>query len=551
VSVTEQLEAERLDGQRDILIATGGIELIDDLADVLSFGLNGTFSRDHDLVRRLVPVSLGERSRKSPSSLFRGIFDPSLVVRDSELDDLRAFMTQLLALRRPYFEASMKAIRRIVRACWRAVEDPTIAYTDLVAALESLSEAESVPAPKWAQMDGRKRKLIDAALAEADPALSERVRNAVMEAERLGLKNRFVQFVVNRVSSDFYRGGATDAIHAIRGADLERAVKLAYDIRSRNVHSLWDLPPEAWVLNEGADTVSPGDLGIMLSLEGLARLARHVVRAYIDGAPTGVDYDFDWRASLPGIMRMKLAPQYWIHGAGGFNHASATTYFDGLVVNLLDVFAGREKAVTNMRDVLGRIEELVPGTADGHAKTVMIAIYALWHRVLSPQEQREHGTAFLAKYEHHLRAPGMPAFVTGLLTDRLPDWSTDDWKALATQRRADRLKGKGQPLPATLDAALQVIAAERFVNDGRHDEALPLAGYAIEEMPGNEALIGWETALVAGHEVDLDLSRLILGQRSDSESSDTDSDIPASPPFESAEPTHEALGDRAADGGTP
>jgi hypothetical protein len=37
LSVTEHLEAEHPDGQRAVLVSTGGIELVDDLADVLSF----------------------------------------------------------------------------------------------------------------------------------------------------------------------------------------------------------------------------------------------------------------------------------------------------------------------------------------------------------------------------------------------------------------------------------------------------------------------------------------------------------------------------------
>jgi hypothetical protein len=546
VSVTEHLEAERSDGQREILISTGGTELIDDLADVLSFGLNSTFSRDHDLVHRLVPVSPGQRGM-SASSLFRGTFDPSLMIQDSELDAFRVFMTRLLALRRPYFEASMKAMTRIVRACRRAVEDPTIAYTDLVAALESLSEGESLRALNWVQVDGRKRKLIDAALTGADPGLTERVRKAIMQADRLGLKNGFVQFVMNRVSFDYYRAGAIDAIRPVRGTDLERAVRLAYDIRSRNVHTLWDLPAEAWAVNDRADTVMPGDLGIMLSLEGLARLARHVVRAYVERSPVGVDHDFDWRASLPGLMRMKLAPQYWIHVAGGFNHASVASYFDGFVANLLEVFADREKPIADMQGVLARIEELVPGTVDGDAKFVMIAIYAIWHRVMIPKEHRTRGTVFLAKYEQHLQVPSMPAFGAGFLTDRLPDWSVDDWEALAIQRRTDRLNGKGQPLPAGVDAALQVIAATHLANDGRHDDALTLARYAIEEMPSSEALIRWEAALTAGQEVDLDLRTLILGERVGNDPSETDPERPNSAPSETAAPTQESTRNQATD----
>ena len=130
VSVTEHLEARKLDGSDATLIATSGDELIDQLADVLSFGLNSIFSRDRDLVQRLVPGSLASRS--SASTLFQDTFDPHRFVPDSELDEFRSFMSQLLALKRSHFEAAMRAIRRIVRAMQLAVDDATVAYVDVV-----------------------------------------------------------------------------------------------------------------------------------------------------------------------------------------------------------------------------------------------------------------------------------------------------------------------------------------------------------------------------------------------------------------------------------
>ena len=306
VSITDHLEAVRPNGEQEFLIATDGQDLFDDLGVVLSFALNATFSRDRDLVHRLVPDRLDERRRSAPSNLFRGTFDPMVLVTDEELAGLRQFMTQLLALQRPHYEAAIKAIRRVVRAGQRAVEDPTVAYTDLVAALESLAKDGPVPEPSWSQLDGAKRNLIDAALMGAQPGFADRVRAAVIAAEHLGLGYRFAQFVMYRVSSAYFRQEAVGALRPIRRPDLLRAVKLAYNIRSRNVHTLWDMPAEAWVLNDRADTVSPGDLGTMLSLEGLARLARHVIRGYVADAPTGVDPSFDWRADLPGIVRVRL-----------------------------------------------------------------------------------------------------------------------------------------------------------------------------------------------------------------------------------------------------
>lgn len=510
LSVTEHLEAKHPDGRPSVLVATDGTELVDELADVLSFGLNAVFSRDGDLVRRLVPDSLDESSRSSASKLFRRTFDPHLYVPDAELEELRCFMTHLLALKRSHFEAAMRAIRRIVRATQRAVDDPTIAYVDLVAALESLSDGTSAPAPTWDRLDARKRRLVDEALTGADAGVAERVRQAVMEGERLGAKSRFVAFVMDNVSPAYFRTEATDAVWPSRGADLERAVKLAYDVRSRNVHVLVDLPPEAWVGGR-ADTVSPLDMGTMLSLEGLARLARHVVTSYVDRAPLEFDATFNWRASLPGQVLMRVAPQYWVWNAEGFDHKSTSRYFSGFVGHLADTFAGSNEGVTDMRAVLKRIEQLLPRTADGPVKTVMVAIYALWHRTLAPSDHRPHGASLLAKHKHLLQHAEVTSFVVGLLSNELPEWTDDQWHTLATDRRAQRSMRRHLDLPPGFDATLQVMAAERLMDAGRTDQAQTLARFAVEELPGNEPLMAWEAGLATGQIPELDLRALGLG----------------------------------------
>jgi hypothetical protein len=318
-----------------------------------------------------------------------------------------------------------------------------------------------------------------------------------MSAEHLGLGYRFTQFVLNHVSSAVFRREAIDALRPIRRPDLERAVKLAYNIRSRNVHTLWDMPSEAWVLNDRADTVSPGDLGTMLSLEGMARLARHVIRAYVTGAPTGVDPSFTWREDLPGIVRMRLAPQYWIHGDAGFDHKSAANYFEGFVENLVESLAGRGDGAADMRKVLERIETLVPGIAGSDAKTIMVAIYALWHRILDKAHHRPGADAFLAKHGHLLEVPSITSFVVRLFFNEVSEWSTEQWESLAKQRSADRQRQNAQPIPAAFDAALQAFVAERLMADGRPDEAVAYAARAVEELPGSEQLIGWEARLVS------------------------------------------------------
>lgn len=274
---------------------------------------------------------------------------------------------------------------------------------------------------------------------------------------------------------------------------------------------LEDLPPEAWVLGDRADTVSTPETGIMLGHEGLARLARHVVRSYVARSPAEVDTTFDWRASLPGLVRARPAPQYWVWNPGGFHHKTVGSYFSGFVAHLAETYAKRNEGVLDMAAVLERIEQLLPGTAEGPSKTLMVAIYALWHRALAPSDHRPVAADLLAQHEHLLQRLDLPSFVVGLLSDDVPEWTDDQWHTLATARREERSRRRHLDLPAGFDAALQVMAADRLMHAGHTDDALTLARFAVEELPGNEPLIAWEASLAVGDPVELDPRVLALG----------------------------------------
>jgi hypothetical protein len=77
----------------------------------------------------------------------------------------------------------------------------------------------------------------------------------------------------------------------------------------------------------------------MLSIEGLNRLARQVIREFVAHAPTEQIDEFDYRTALPNFLRVELAPQYWIGSPDGLSKETAGLYFDGLVSILLETLA--------------------------------------------------------------------------------------------------------------------------------------------------------------------------------------------------------------------
>ena len=78
---------------------------------------------------------------------------------------------------------------------------------------------------------------------------------------------------------------------------------IAYDVRSRRSHVLTDLGEEVWVFTDGAETAFEPNFREIFALAGLWRLVRHVVRRYVIGATKTSPEPWDYRGSLPGIIK--------------------------------------------------------------------------------------------------------------------------------------------------------------------------------------------------------------------------------------------------------
>ena len=497
VEVWDRLEAERPDGQREFMVATSGEDLIADTMAVLAFALNTTWSTDRDLVRRLVPDTLSARPRRRPSNQLRRTFDPEVLLTDDALADAAAFSNQLLALHRPEYEKAIRAIRRVVDATVLIADDVSLAYTLFVAALESLATDWPATPASWDTYDARKRRLVDAALAGLAEEQAERIRDAVLRADALGLSRRFHAFTLDHVEASFYRREAADALRPISASALPHALTFAYQVRSRQVHALERLVPEMWEISDRSDTV-PIDGRPVLSLEGLNRLCRHVIRRYVERAPTEHDGTFDYRKALPGILRMQLAPEYWIWQADRVDAGDGPALLNGFLEVLLPVLRGESSQLpVDLRDVLERIENRLPKEASAPKRAPLVGLYALWHRLLPEDFHRPDPEAILARFGGDLEQPSAAAFATRLILTGDVPWPTEELASFAAARGRQLRRGKAHPLPTGFDAALQLCLARRLAQEGHDQQASAALSRAVETTPGEERLLTLEQQIQA------------------------------------------------------
>ena len=492
VEATDRLEKTDRDGSPSPHIATGGDELIDDVVDVVAFGLDLVILPDLDLARRV--VAGGAQGTRRRAKLLRHVLEPARFVSDAEIEELRGLCRELLALKRSYFEAVMRAIRRVADAVTFAGSDVTLSYTLFVAALESLAKDAPAPVSTWKNYEARKRKIIDAACAELADDQAEKVRDAVLEIDMLALRRKFQGFVLDHITEDFYRGDAIHSTNPIRAVELPKALDFAYQVRSKTVHELRDLAPELRELAQQNDTVWHNGK-TLLSLEGLHRVCQHVIRQYIKRAPTGIDPDFQqrYRSVIPGIVRVRLSPELWLPRYSDFPASECPRIFSALVESLRGVSSGEAEGVIDLRVPLEQIEALLPGEAKDQQRLPMIATYLLWHATVAEALERPEAERFLDPHVHLLDAPSMYSYALRAFGGQ-SGWDESELVTLADEREALL---RQQPknlleLPARLDATLRIDLAQRAWNRGDQIACLEQLGKAIGLLPGDEELIAWE-----------------------------------------------------------
>ncbi|MET4483474.1 hypothetical protein [Bradyrhizobium sp. F1.13.3] len=249
------------------------------------------------------------------------MFDKDVHAKDGEAAALAAFITQLIGLERETFVGAMRAIRQFVIGSHRLADDLNLAYKLFVTSIESLAQGFDGHVAEWSDYEPRKRNKIDQALKDASDEVAAGVRDAVLSNEHVALARRFRDFAMADVAPSFFREEAAGAQGPIGRPDLPIALQQAYSIRSSYVHLLRDVPRQLTI--SGFPEATEVDDRETLSFAGLSRLARHIIMQFIARGRTVEREAFDYRRELPGIVTVKLSPEYWVASTVGFDHKSA------------------------------------------------------------------------------------------------------------------------------------------------------------------------------------------------------------------------------------
>jgi hypothetical protein len=482
----------------NVLVSRTVAPYLNDFATVASFYFNVVMSSDVDLVSRLIGGRAGFDSFGPNKEFVTRFFDDYVYPSDVEIESFPQFVRQLLALDRKTFLASMRSMKSFVAGHHRIGDDLGLAYALIVASVESLAQGFDGHETVWEDVEDRLRNGIDSALASADPNICSAVKEAIIRNEDTRLSRRFKAFVQNHLSPEFFREAATGN-YPIARSELPEVLTQAYRLRSKYIHTIRELPDALTHPNKYFETTRD-DGKPLLTFQGLARIARHVIVNFVWRGRTVDNEPYPYVSESAGVATFPLAAECWIwQPLPDLSHSRR--YLRGFLEQLTSVLARENDAkLTDLKAMLDGGAALLPH-ARPTDRAAFLAILALYNFQVHPDHQSKDFQILLDRYGADSDLPLSENLVAHTLLNSTNVWDLDKHIELHAAHVSDSGKGKGLILPRRLDAAVTLVLAERCRLADRVETARKLVEHAVENIPGNAGVLALEQNFASNNEI--------------------------------------------------
>jgi hypothetical protein len=515
-----------------ILVSSSAAPYVLDFATVCSFALNCICSPDVELVRRLTGSQPSVSTGQTPSKFISEIYAADTYCSPEKIAFLQDFVHQIVRLPRVKFLGAMRAIRTYVVAVHRVADDLELAYTLFVASVESLVQDFDGHQSDWESIDERKRVAMDAALSEAEPAIANKVRQALIETEHASLGKRFRDFCIAHIDASYFRDEATKVQMPIARVQLTPCLREAYNLRSKYVHSLKKLPDAISGGHVLGDVAIDVDGRFFLSIAGISRLTRRVITNFVMKQDVLEREPYNYRHERHGIVVMRLAPQYWLGNADGDITTQGKQRLEGFLEQLLPVLIEEPSAaLTDLRQVLTAANEFIPRLTQA-LRRPYLALLLLFNWGAPAAYRVSPSTRVRTLMDTDLSTPCIEGLICCAVIGITPQYSVEQQLDVLETHFQRIGKASAYRLPRSLEAGLILSLAERFRIEGNIAQCKRMVSLAVDNHPGHTGLLNLEATFTNERTIAwLDVLRSIGDQTSAPQAlpHEDGRDIPASP----------------------
>lgn len=373
ISYTNQIEKTS-----SPLVRTGDSQIVEQFKLLCIFGLRAFFNVD----RNEVELNCRDKRKHSgdeyiPSKFIKRFFDPIINGTQEEVENFGKFVNKVISLPRQKYLSIINSLNNFCNAMQALNYNIDLAYSMLVYSIEALSLTFYSFKPTWQDYDQNMKDKLQTEFANIDSSAVERIKNILIESSHLKLQKRFIDFVVTYTSDSFYSTEAKDIIGALKKSETIRALKNAYNMRSKYVHQLMPIQEQLRFPNLSDGDVVRWQNDVYFTFSGLTRLVYHVITNFIWTQESVEKEKYNWYQDLPGIISVEMAPQYWIWEHEHFTPKQALKRLSGLLSKLEDSIINNAPMV-DLTGLMKKIEEFIPN-AKSEDKLPMVAMYIIYN----------------------------------------------------------------------------------------------------------------------------------------------------------------------------
>ncbi|MEQ8392438.1 MAG: hypothetical protein RIB30_15740 [Thalassospira sp.] len=462
---------------------------LQDFSILASFGLRCTFSDNENTVKRLISENAEFSSHYPPNKFVRRFFDNRIAPQQNDRDQFIDLVKDLVALERRLFLVAMRSIRTFVAGLHRIPDDLGLAYTLLVSSVETLIHERTNQPSDWENVNEPIRIAVDKALDDASEKTARAVREAIIGVDNGSLARSYREFILNKIDPDYFRSEDVQLGAAVTRWQLDQALRQAYALRSKYIHTASPLPDELTMPHQYGETTEV-DRRPALTLQGLARITHHVIRTFIKDGHKIEFENYEYNRERAGVVTVQLAPQYWLAQPLS-DPKQARRKFEGLLSQLSDLTLRKKGTVlTDLKPILPEVDTMLP-QAIAEAKPALFSLYVLFNCMVREEDQIPNWRNFLTRHPNIDQLPASEILMLRTIVNT-HEWELTVHKEAYDRYWKERPTRSGLHAPRLFEAAASLELAERYRKNGNVDASKNLVSDAVELHPGHNDLLELE-----------------------------------------------------------
>lgn len=389
------------------LVSVGQKQIVEDLLACFSFYFDGIFSIDRNYIENLLrDCQQNICDTNFPHKLLPNIFKRNINVDINKAELLDKFLKNLIALPNKKYMKVITSIKQLYNAVLIISSNINLAYTMIVASIESLATNFDDYQTVWEDclIQNKRRQELDKLLTKVDNSIAEEIKKVIIEDTHAKLGTRYANFILKYIDDSYYEERIGDGIARCRESQLKTAIKNSYQIRSSYIHALEDMPP-FMTLSDNVEVFNEENKNFF-SFFGLIRISKFVINKYIKTEEKLEKEDLNYFEYIPGTIKVQLASEYWIGNADNYCSNNVQNYYQGLL-EFISKGEYKTKGFIDLRKVCYKIEKLIDGENNKNKKIYMLCFYLLYNYMVSEKFRCINFDKVEEKYESLLEEPIM------------------------------------------------------------------------------------------------------------------------------------------------